>query len=189
MEYSVILADPPWRYYQAANWRLRRRGIDLPNNHYDTLTIPQIKALPIGDLAGENAALFLWITMPLLTHAEAVCQSWGFRFVTTAFTWAKVNKDGSPYKGLGQYTRANAELCILGLRGKMKPLSRSVNQLIISCPREHSRKPDEQYGRIMRLFAGPYLEVFGRQCWPGWDVWGNQTGKFAAQPPLIPEVA
>lgn len=187
--YRVVLADPPWRYYQAANWRLRRKGIDVPNNHYATLTPAEIAALPVGDLAADNAALFLWATMPLLREGIEVVGAWGFRYVTVAFTWAKVNATGTPYKGLGQYTRANTELCLLGIRGRMARKDRSVDQLVVSRRREHSRKPDEQYSRIERLFTGPYVELFARQQWPGWDAaFSNEAEKFYAQLPMFGEM-
>ena len=191
--YRVILADPPWRYYTAANWRLRRKGIDVPNSHYETMTPAQIAALPVGDLAcPDDAALFLWVTMPLLEEGIATIRAWGFRYVTVAFAWVNVNRDGTPFVGLGQYTRANVELCLLGVRGRMqrRRLDRGVPQVIVAPVREHSRKPDEVYGRIMRLFEGPYVECFARQVWPGWDVaYSNQANLFVAQPPLVPEGA
>ena len=90
---------------------------------------------------------------------------------------------------LGAYTKQNAELCLIGKHGNPVHLrkARNVNQIIMTRPREHSRKPDQQYGRITRLFDGPYLELFARQQWPGWDVWGNQTNLFPAQPFLFDE--
>ncbi len=191
VRHRVILADPPWRYYTAANWRLRRKGIDVPNSHYETMTPAQIAALPVGDLAcRDDAALFLWATMPLLEEGIATIKAWGFRYVTVAFAWVKVNRDGTPFVGLGQYTRANVELCLLGVRGKMqrRRLDRGVPQVIVAPVREHSRKPIEVYARIERLFEGPYLEVFSRSCPPHWDTaWSNEAGKFPWQPFLMPE--
>jgi len=179
--YRVVLADPPWRYDNTSARRYAAR-------HYDgDLTVAQIAALPIGDLAAKDAALFLWVTMAHLPDAFAVMEAWGFTYRTTAFTWVKLNRDGTPFMGLGNYTRANAELCLLGLRGKPKRQARDVQQIVLACRREHSRKPDQVYERIMRLFDGPYIELFSRQAWPGWATYGNQTTKFPAQPFLFKE--
>lgn len=191
VQYRVILADPPWRYYTAANWRLRRKGIDVPNSHYDTMTPAQITALPVGELAcPDNAALFLWATMPLLEEGIETIRAWGFRCVTAAFAWVKVNRDGTPFVGLGQYTRSNVELCLLGVRGRMQRhrLDRGVPQVIVAPVREHSRKPTEVYARIERLFAGPYLELFSRSCPPNWDTaLSDQAGTFPWQLQLVGE--
>lgn len=194
--YRIILADPPWRFDHTVGRGAivsMQSGRELPPRriaarHYaGTLSIAEICALPVRDLADKNAALFLWVTMAHLPNAFAVMEAWGFHYRTTAFTWVKLNRNGTPFMGVGNYTRANAELCLLGLRGQPKRVARDVPQALLSRRRQHSRKPDEQYDRIMRLFDGPYLELFARQQWPGWDVWGNQTGLFPAQPFLFNE--
>jgi N6-adenosine-specific RNA methylase IME4 len=185
VRYPVILADPPWSYHVRSKASL---GHGVATSHYDTMTLDDIKALPVADMAAKNAALFLWATPPCITEALEVIRAWGFAYKTFAFSWLKLKADGQPVNnGLGHYTRSNVEVCLLGLRGKMTVQQHDVQQVIRTVRRGHSRKPDEQYGRIMRLFDGPYLEVFARQCWPGWDTWGNQSGKFASQPFLIPE--
>jgi len=181
--YRVVLADPPWEY-TAWNPKTAQRYV---GNQYPTMTHDAIEALPISDLAADDCALFLWATMPCLPQALSVMQAWGFTFKTTAFTWVKTNRDGTPYMGMGFYTRSNAELCLLGTRGHPKALAHDVRQVIMTPRREHSRKPDEIYGRIERLFAGPFIEVFARQAWPGWATYGNETTKFPAQPFLFKE--
>jgi N6-adenosine-specific RNA methylase IME4 len=177
MKYPVILCDPPWAYHcyddsDAAHGAAR--------SHYHTMPTKQIAALSIADLAAKDCALFLWTTDPLIPEALQVMDAWGFRFVTVAFYWVKLNKDGSPWFGLGHYTRGNPEQCLLGLRGRPARQAKDVAKLIMSGRREHSRKPDEQYGRIMRLYDGPYLELFARHRWPGWDVWGNEVESTVA---------
>jgi N6-adenosine-specific RNA methylase IME4 len=130
-------------------------------------------------MAAKDCALFMWAVDPLLPDAFALMKAWGFEFKTVAFYWVKTNRKSPGYStGLGYWTRANPETCLLGVRGKPKRLAKDVHRLIVAPRREHSRKPDEQYGRIERLVEGPYLECFARQTWPGWDVFGNQTGKF-----------
>ena len=192
-QYRVILADPPWQYRAftpgTKTKRIGRVNVSPVAVQYDTLTVPQLGALPVSDLAEEDAALFLWATPPCLVEAIDLIRAWGFTYRTVAFNWVKLTRSGKPCIGLGHYTRANAEMCLLGIRGAMPVKDRAVRQVILSSRREHSRKPDEQYERIMRLFDGPYLELFARQQWPGWDVWGDQAGKFPAQPFLFGEVA
>jgi N6-adenosine-specific RNA methylase IME4 len=187
-KYSVILADPPWNHYNANNyWKAGDTRRKPRWAHYETLSYRDICKLPIGDLAATNAALFMWTCTPILPKTLSVLDAWGFRYATVGFTWVKLNRDGTPFAGLGAYTHQNIELCVIGIRGKMKPRDLHVRQVMMAPRREHSRKPDQQYGRIMRLFDGPYLELFARQQWPGWDVWGNQTNLFPAQPFLFDE--
>ena len=192
--YSVILADPPWQYnvYNAESGPVRKgragnRGI--AERHYQPMTIEDLLALPIGDLAAKDAALFLWTTPPMLRQGLMLADSWGFKYRTVAFSWVKLTRAGKPIAGLGHYTRGNVELCLFSMRGRMVRKAANVPQVIMSQRREHSRKPDEQYPRIMRLFDGPYLELFARQRWPGFDVWGNQTDLFPVQPVMIGEEA
>lgn len=155
--------------------------------HYQTQSLSELSVWPVKEMAAKNAALFMWATMPCLPEALTLMEAWGFRYKTVAFTWIKQYANGSLCMGLGHYTRSNAEVCLLGIRGSVPRRARDVPQVIMSRRRQHSRKPDEQYDRIMRLFNGPYLELCARQQWPGWDVWGNQTGLFPAQPFLFSE--
>jgi N6-adenosine-specific RNA methylase IME4 len=135
------------------------------------MTLDQIRALPVIELAGDTCALILWITDPLLAHAVGIIEAWGFTYKTVAFTWVKSTKDGTGFPiGCGYYTRANPEQCLLATRGKPQRLSCSVPQLIVAPRREHRRKPDEVYERIEALFPGPYIELFARTRRPGWHV-------------------
>lgn len=179
--YGAILADPPWSF-KAWSGKGTARAAD---NHYQTMSIESIAALPVADLAADECALFLWICWPSLQDALRVVEAWGFTYKTCAFSWMK----GDPYRLfadgatpdmlLGYWTRANTEPCLLATRGKPKRLNADVRQGIIAPRREHSRKPDEIHGRIERLVAGPYLELFARTQRPGWDAWGNEIDKFA----------
>ncbi len=171
-KYQVILADPPWRYrvYDKSD-----AAHGAATAHYPTMAIDETKALPVWELADKNCALFLWATMPCLPEALEVMKAWGFVYKTVGFTWVKLNRNGKPWFGLGHYTRGNPELCLLGMKGRLKRKAKDVPQLILSQRREHSRKPDEQYERIERLFDGPYIELFARYRRPGWDAWGLEV--------------
>lgn len=184
-KYGVILADPPWSYYK---WD-KNTG---PNGrtaakHYNTMTVEEICKLPIGDLADDNCALFLWSVWPDIFRAQEVIEAWGFRYATIAWLWAKLNPSSIGFQyGLGYYTRANTEPCLLAIRGSMPPAVKDVQALIVSPARQHSRKPDEQYGKINRMYPDvPKLELFARRRRDGWDAFGNEVeGSIAleAQP-------
>lgn len=191
-KYRVILADPPWQYRTfkpgAMTQHPRRKHPAPAAVQYATLTTDALRSLPVADMADKNAALFLWATMPCLPEALALVEAWGFQYRTVAFTWVKMTRAGGYIKGLGHYTMPNAELCLLGIRGSMPRQAADVPQIIATARRQHSRKPDEQYARIMRLFSGPYVEMFCRQQWPGWaTAFSNQATRFPAQPFLFGE--
>ena len=143
-KYDVIYADPPWSYRDKALAGDRGAGCK-----YDVMSFEDIKKLPVKDLAEEDCALFMWVTMPFLEEAFAVMRAWGFEYKTCAFTWVKQNKKAyTLFWGMGNWTRANAELCLLGVRGKPKRKDAGVHSVIISHIEEHSKKPSEIRDRI-----------------------------------------
>lgn len=202
--YKVILADPPWQF-QAWSHRGEDRGAV---QHYDCMSLQDICNLPVGDLAAEDCALFLWVVQPMLPEAMRVIESWGFKFKTVAFAWIKMPKtwgadgDGrwsrvSPRMGLGYYTRSGMEQCWLATKGSpklahpptesrvegakgLKGIKRVTVPQVIHAPlREHSRKPDEVARSINKLFGDvSRCELFAREHNNGWESWGEQVGKF-----------
>ncbi len=171
-KYSTIYADPPWSFKVWSGEGKDRAA----ENHFPTMSQDEIEALPIEGLAADDCALFLWAVMPQLPEALKVIEAWGFEYKTCAFTWVKTTKDGSrPATGMGYWTRANAEICLLATRGSPKRINADVPQVIMSPRTEHSRKPDEAAERIERLVAGPYIELFARAPRKGWKRWGNQA--------------
>ncbi len=180
--YRVLYADPPWRF---RTYSAKGQGRS-PDAHYPCMNLDAIKRLPVKDWAAKDAVLLLWATDPLLDKAFEVIDAWGFTYKTIGFYWAKLNKghkeerfgQGDLFKGLGFWTRANPEPCLLATRGRPKRRSRAVEKLIVAPRRQHSRKPAEAYDRIERLLEGPYLELFARAGRPGWDAWGLETGAF-----------
>lgn len=191
--FACVLADPPWRFATYSDkgrgrspdgrWRDgqgNRWRADGPR-HYETMSISEIMALPVADVCAPDCALFLWTTDPMLPVSLDVGAAWGFKYQTVGFYWVKQTKLGKRWHmGMGHWTRANPELCLLFTRGRPKRLSRGVRKLIESSVREHSRKPDEAHERIEALVAGPYLEIFARQQRPGWTTWGDQAERFGA---------
>lgn len=189
--FGAIYADPPWHF---AAWSGDRHAKSDPRYRptrapeYDTMKEDEIAALPVGDIAAKDCVLFMWGCWPILPQALRIIEAWGFTYKTCGFAWMKANTrqidlfrdDADAHMTLGYWTRANSEFCLLATKGKPKRLVGDVRQGIIEPRREHSRKPDCVPGRIERLVAGPYLELFARTQRPGWAVWGNQTDKFAA---------
>lgn len=191
--FKAILADPPWRFM---TWSEKGRGrcpdgrwSDGQGNrwragapkHYETLTGASILGMPVREFAASDCVLFLWTTTPMLPFSLEVAKAWGFVYKTRAFCWTKRTKHGKPHIGMGHWTRANPEDCLLFTRGKPKRVARDVREWIEAPVREHSRKPDEVHERIERLVEGPYLELFARQSRPGWTVWGDEIEKFDQQ--------
>lgn len=144
-----------------------------------------IRALPVRDIAAQDCILFLWATYPMLPDALSVIEAWGFAYKTVAFTWVKANRSGKGFHfGLGYWTRANPEICLLATRGRPRRLSRAVPNLLVSPLREHSRKPDEARERIVALCGDlPKAELFARQKVPGWSAWGNEVACDFRFPP------
>lgn len=175
-KYKIILADPPWVYGFYSN---KGKNVDDPKfriTPYQGMDLEDIKKLPVKDIADPDSVLLLWITYPCLPWLIEVIEAWGFKFVTVAFTWVKKNKNTSTYfTGLGNYTRANAEICVLAKRGKgCKVLDRTISQIVDASISEHSKKPDIIRGKITKLFGDlPRIELFARTNVHGWDTWGN----------------
>lgn len=169
-KYSVIYADPPWRYDH-------RHGHGVAENHYPTMSLDEICALPVADLAAENSALFLWATFPQLKEALRVIDAWGFQYKTLAFLWLKQNrKTDSWFYGMGFWTRSNAEVCLLATRGRPKRQCAGIHQFVVSHIEQHSKKPDIVRDKIVQLMGDvPRAELFARQKTPGWDIWGNEV--------------
>ena len=172
--FSTILADPPWRF-------MNRTGKVAPEHRrlsrYDTMTTAAIRALPVAEVAAENAHLYLWVPNALIADALRVMESWGFTYKSN-IVWAKRRKDGGPDgRGVGFYFRNVTELILFGVKGSMRTLApgrRQVN-MIETRKREHSRKPDEQYDVIEACSPGPYLELFARYSRSGWTSWGLEA--------------
>lgn len=174
--YDVVLADPPWRYND-------KGSNGAAENHYPTMTMPELFNLPVSELAAKDSVLFLWVTWPLLVEGIELMGYWGFKYKTQAFTWVKHHeKSGKECFGLGRWTRGNSEVCLLGVRGKPKALTHGVRSLmeeysVLKAPKgAHSAKPPEVRKRIVELMGADKMavELFARENTEGWDTWGDQ---------------
>lgn len=173
--FGTILADPPWQFQN-------RTGKVAPEHRrlsrYGTMTLDEICALPVRDIANDPSHLYLWVPNALLPDGLKVMEAWGYTYKSNLI-WRKIRKDGgSDGRGVGFYFRNVTEMLLFGIRGKnartLAPGRRQVNYLE-SRKREHSRKPDEQY-KIIEACSPPLrLEMFSRGTRPGWKVWGNQA--------------
>jgi len=183
-KYQIIYADPPWSYWAWSEDKTLAQGI--AKRHYQTMSIEDICALPIGELADADCKLFLWATPPCLPEAMRVMAAWGFEYKTIAFCWIKTNKqDHKPFFGIGHWTASNCELVLAGLRkgGQLNRQSKSISQVVLSPKEEHSKKPDIIRDKIVQLcgdiprielFARPKETLFGKNT-EGWDCWGNEV--------------
>ena len=171
--FSVVYADPPWRFDLYNN----ETGNNWVGDHYPLMDEDAIHALPVAGLCAKDCVLFLWGTWPTLPRAVRTVDAWGFKFKTVAFVWVKTNKDGSPFLGMGYWTRSNTEFCLLATRGSPRRVSCAVPQLVFATRGRHSAKPAEVRDRIVRLIGDvPRVELFARGPAPeGWTAWGNEV--------------
>ena len=174
-KYQTIYADPPWQFQN-------RTGKAAPEHkrlhRYNTMTLDEIKSLPVQEIADDKSHLYLWVPNALLPDGLSVMQTWGFTYKTNII-WEKIRQDGYPDgRGVGFYFRNVTEILLFGIRGKnnrtLQPARTQVN-LIRSKKREHSRKPDEFISLIEACSNGPFIELFARGDRTGWDMWGNQA--------------
>jgi len=178
LNYKTILADPPWQFQN-------RTGKVAPEHkrltRYPTLSLKEIKEIPVSLVASEQSHLYLWVPNALLKEGLEVMSAWGFEYKTNII-WHKVRQDGEPDgRGVGFYFRNTTEIILFGIRGKLRTLApgRSQVNILKTRKREHSRKPDELYGIIEACSPGPYLELFARGQRKGWDQWGNEAEEYS----------
>jgi N6-adenosine-specific RNA methylase IME4 len=172
-KYQIIYADPPWTFKTYSAKGKEKKSAEC---HYDCMSIYDIKALPVNDIADNDCALFMWVTFPLLQEGLYTIKAWGFTYKTCAFNWVKKNKKSdSFFWGLGYWTRANSEICLLATKGNPKRISKSVHQICNDRIMRHSQKPDSIRDGIVRLMGNlPRIELFARKRVAGWDAWGNE---------------
>ncbi len=172
-KYDLIYADPPWSYFL---WNKNTQK--SVTQHYQTMSKDDIINLPIQNICKDNCILCLWVTFPCLKQGLETMEKWGFEYKTCLLNWVKLNKNNDNlFLGMGSYSRANSEICLLGVKGKPLPrLRHDIRQVIISHIEEHSKKPSEARIRIEQLFGEvEKIELFSREEVEGWDSFGNQV--------------
>jgi N6-adenosine-specific RNA methylase IME4 len=178
--YTVIYADPPWAYDDTCD--AGQRGAA---HKYHVMNDADITALPVGDITAKDSILFMWATYPKLREAFDVIDGWGFTYKTNAFTWVKYDHSlTKPFWGMGHWTRSNAEICLLAVKGKPTRVDAGVSSVMETLLPDtlrapiagHSEKPNEVRTRIVELVGDvPRIELFARKRYLGWDAWGNQV--------------
>lgn len=167
--YKIIYADPPWKY----NDCYKGGGA---GRHYSLMSMTELYNLPIQNICAEDCILFMWVTYPFLQEGLDLIKAWGFTYKTIGFQWVKLSKNGKMFWGCGNWTRANSEPCLIGIKGNPKPITHDIHQLIIEPATKHSEKPAIVRDKIVQLCGDvPRVELFARKIYPGWDVWGNEV--------------
>lgn len=174
-KYNIIYADPPWQYKV---WSGKGKAGNA-EKHYNTMNIKDIVNMKdiIDKISADDCALFLWITFPCLKEGLEVIKEWGFTYKTCAFNWVKRNKKSSSwFFGMGYWTRANSEICVIATKGNIKRENAKVQQIIDTPIEEHSKKPDIVKEKIVELMGDkPRIELFARKSTDNWDCWGNEV--------------
>lgn len=166
-KFPVIYADPPWRY-ENPPMGATNRAIE---NHYPTMSLEEICALPVRDLATDDAILYMWATSPKLAECMKVVEAWGFDYRTN-FVWVKDKI------GMGYHARNQHEILIVAKRGNIPPpaVADRVSSVVYGERTAHSAKPVEFYELIEQFYPSlPKIELFCRSPRDGWAVWGNQS--------------
>jgi N6-adenosine-specific RNA methylase IME4 len=172
--YDVIVCDPPWRFATYSEKGKLKKSAEL---YYSTMTLDDIKALPVAALAKPDCALFLWATAPMLREALDVMEGWGFQYKSHGI-WGKMTVRGRIAFGTGYRIRNSHELWIIGTRGNPKN-AKTERSLLMAPVREHSRKPDEFYQMVERWMPeARRADLFSRQTRPTFESWGRERGKF-----------
>lgn len=172
--YSLVMLDCPWTFatYSPKGWGKSAQ------KHYGCMTMDDIAALPVRDLAAEHCLIWAWCTAPLLDKQIDIVKGWGARYISSG-VWVKTTKSGGLAFGTGYSLRNCHEAFVLAAFGRPKVASRSVRSVIMAPVREHSRKPDAAYLAAKALIPeGRAADIFGRESRPGWESWGNEAGKF-----------
>lgn len=173
MKYNIIYADPPWSFNNKNTGGSMKSGA---GNVYDVMSIEDIKTLDVDSITADDCVLFMWWVGSQPQEALDLVESWGFTLKTmTGFNWVKLTKLEKMFFGMGFWTRAGSECCLIATKGKPKPISHSVRSVRKSAVREHSRKPDEFKDDIVKLCGDvPRVELFARNYSEGWHSWGNE---------------
>ena len=177
-KYNIIYADPPYSF-NSAKYQDKNRGFgNRVEDRYKTMSIEDICNIPVKNIANKDALLFMWVVDSHLKKSFDIIDAWGFKFGTIGFTWVKQYKSGSYCYNFGTYTLKSSEICLIGLKGKLKNIKKTnnVKSLVFAERTIHSKKPDCIRDKIVELCGDlPRIELFARQKVEGWDCWGDEV--------------
>lgn len=167
--YDIVYCDPPWSY------RDKKKNRGGAEKHYSTMGLKELAEMPVANIASDDCVLLMWATFPKIQDALDLIKLWGFEYKTAGFVWVKRNKiKRNWFWGMGSWTRANAEVCLIATKGKPKRIGKGVHSVLDSTIMRHSQKPDEARDRIVELMGDiPRIELFARQATAGWSCWGD----------------
>lgn len=173
-KYNIIYADPPWSFSNKNTGGSMSSGA---SSKYNTMTINELKKLDVSSITEKNCVLFMWWVGSQPEVAIELAKSWGFTIKTmTGFNWIKTTKLGKLFFGMGFWTRAGSECCLIATKGKIRPINRGIRSVTKAMNEEHSKKPDLFANNIIELCGDlPRIELFARDTKPGWDSWGNEV--------------
>lgn len=178
--FALAMIDPPWRFKTFSAKGINAKGA---GGQYRTMTLDEIKAMPLREIMARDSWIWLWATNPQLDQAFDVLSAWGATF-STAGHWAKRTRRGLLAFGTGHVLRCAGEPFLIGKFGKPKVVARNIRSVIEGPLREHSRKPDEAFHEAARMVqpGAAKIEIFSRQERPGWAVFGDEIERFGAVP-------
>ncbi len=179
-KYNIIYADPPWKF-SSPKFQDGNRGFgNRVEDHYLTMNDSEIKNIPVHKICKTDCILFFWTIDSKLKSAIEIIENWGFRYATIGFTWIKQYKSGSICYNFGTYTLKSSEICLIGIKGKLKNIKKknNIKNLVFAERLQHSKKPNFIRNQIVELCGNlPRIELFAREKFEGWDYWGNELIK------------
>lgn len=177
-KFNIIYCDPPWQFGSKAYQDGNRKMLKLEETQYETMTIEDIKGLPINEISDKDCICFMWVTDSHLKEGIEVLESWGFKYKTIAFNWIKKYASGETCVNFAPWTLKSWEICIVGIKGSMGKYKKvnNIRGLVEAERTKHSKKPIEVRNRIEQLFGDiPRIELFAREYSEDWFVWGNEV--------------
>ena len=181
-KYQVIYADPPWNFNSKKTGGSMKSGA---SQQYDCMSLAELKSIPVPDIAADDCLLVMWWVGAMPQEAIDLVNAWGFTLKNmNGFVWNKLTQNNIPFFGMGFYTRAGSESCLIATKGKFKPAKRNIRAVFHSEAQvqfesrvmAHSKKPVQVRDLIVELAGDvPRVELFARTAAAGWDRWGNQA--------------
>mgnify|MGYP006921281366 CR=1 FL=1 len=169
-KFNVVVADPPWNFSDKLTMSTVARGAEA---NYSVMNLQDIKALPVYNWTSENALLALWVPSSMIQDGLDVMKAWGFN-QKQIYTWVKTTKTGGLGFGMGRHFRGCTEHALIGVKGKLSPISKSERNCDLHNSTPHSQKPEQLQNKLEQMYTGPYLELFARRARPGWICVGNE---------------
>lgn len=173
-KYNILYIDPPWIFNNKNTGGTMKSGAE---NKYKVMSLDELKKMDINSICEDDCVLFMWWVGSQPQEALDLVNTWGFKLKTmTGFNWVKLTKLNKLHFGMGFWTRAGSECCLIATKGKPKPIKRNIRSVVKAYAGEHSKKPNIIADKIVELCGDlPRLEIFARDRKHGWDSWGLEV--------------